>query len=208
MGKGYKTGFIIILVLLLAILSTYIYSRFHVKKSKTEGFSVVVDKISKYDYTLDERDSKLMRSKFKELKKVLKSKDVDYEKYAGLLSQMYILDLYDINNKVNKYDVPCLEYIFEDEHDKFKKMIKNEFYSKLIDNSNNDRKQELPTITKISLDSIKETKFTINEIDYDGYQATLSWDYDKDLGFDKKAEVIVVKSNDKMYVAKHTPIID
>ena len=77
----------------------------------------------------------------------------------------------------------------------------------LVVNVDGNRKQELPTITKISLDSIKETKFTINEIDYDGYQATLSWDYDKDLGFDKKAEVIVVKSNDKMYVAKHTPII-
>ena len=208
MGKGYRTGLIIILVLILSILATYIFSHFVFKYKKTTSFSKVVDKISKYDYTLDERDSKLMREKFKELKKVLKADDVNYDEYAKLLSQMYIIDLYDVNNKVNKYDVPCLEYIFEDEHDKFKKMIKNEFYSKLIDNSNNDRKQELPTITKISLDSIKETKFTINEIDYDGYQATLSWDYDKDLGFDKKAEVIVVKSNDKMYVAKHTPIID
>lgn len=208
MGKGYKTGLGIIIFLLVIIFGAYVFSRFYVKPHKKEGFSVVVDKISKYGYTLDERDSDLMRSKFKELKKVLNSKDVDYEKYATLLSQMYILDLYDVNNKVNKYDVPCLEYIFKDEHDKFKKMIKNEFYSKLIDNSNEDRKQELPTIKSIKVENVEETDFTANEVKYDGYQIDLSWEYDKDLGFDKKAEVIVVKSENKMYVAKHTPIID
>jgi hypothetical protein len=208
MGKGYKTGLLIILILIIAILSAYVYSRFFYKKHKTEGFSVVVDKIDKFGYTLDERDSKLMRSKFKELKKVLKKDEIDYEKYATLLAEMYIIDLYDINNKVNKYDVPCLEYLFKDELDKFKLMIKNEFYSKLIDNSNNDRKQELPTVKDITVVKVEETKFEIKEVEYDGYSIELEWEYDKDLGYDKKAEVIIVKSNDKLYVAKHSPIID
>jgi len=121
---------------------------------------------------------------------------------------MYVIDLYDINNKVNKYDVPCLEYILKDEHDKFKKMIKNEFYSKLIDNSNDDRKQELPIVKSIEVKDIKETTTKINEVDYEGYIVNLEWEYEKDLGFDKKAEVTLIKNMNKLYVVKHSPIID
>lgn len=208
MGKGYRTGLIVILVLILAILAAYICSHFVFKPTKKDGFSKVVDKISKYGYTLDERDSKLMREKFKDLKKVLKEDEVDYNDYAKLLAQMYIIDLYDIDKKVNKYDVPCLEYIFPSEHDKFKKMIKNEFYSQLIDNSDNDRKQELPSITSISVISSEQAKIEANKKDYDGYIVTLSWEYKKDLGYDKKTEVKLVIDNGKLFVVKHLPIID
>lgn len=208
MGKGYRTGFVIILVLILAILSTYILSHFVFKPSKKEGFSKVVDKISKYGYTLDERDSKLMRGKFKELKKVLKNEEVDYNEYAKLIAQMYIIDLYDIDKKVNKYDVPCLEYIYPSEHDKFKKMIKLEFYSQVVDNSDGDRKQELPSIESIEVLSSDSTKIEVNNKEYDGYVVTLSWEYKKDLGYDKKSEVKLVVDDNKLYVVKHSPIID
>lgn len=208
MGKGYRTGFIIVLVLILAILAAYIFSHFTFKNKKKEGFSVVVDKISKYGYTLDERDSDLMREKFKELKKVLKDDDVDYNEYAKLIAQMYIIDLYDIDKKVNKYDVPCLEYIYESEHDKFKKMIKEQFYSQIVDNSDEDRKQELPSIESIEVLSSDNTKIEINKKEYDGYVVTLSWTYKKDLGYDKKSEVKMVVDNNKLYVVKHSPIID
>ena len=208
MGKGYRTGLIVILVLILSILVAYISSRFIFKPHKREGFSKVVDKISKYGYTLDERDSKLMREKFKDLKKVLKAETVNYEEYAKLLSQMYIIDLYDIDKKVNKYDVPCLEYIYETEHDKFKKMIKSEFYSQLVDNSDNDRKQELPSIKSIQVLSVESSKIEVNKKEFDGYIVMLSWEYKKDLGFDKKSEVRLVNDNGKLYVVKHSPIID
>ena len=208
MGKGYRTGFIVILVLILSILATYIFSHFVFNIKKNTSFSKVVDKISKYDYTLDERDSKLMREKFKELKKVLKSEDVNYDEYAKLLAQMYIIDLYDINNKVNKYDVPCLEYIYKSEQDKFKKLIKTQFYSQLVDNSDGNRKQELPTVKSIEVLSQEASKVEASGKEYDGYIITLSWEYDKDLGFDKKSEVRLVKDNNKLYVVKHSPIID
>lgn len=208
MGKGYRTGFILIFVLIIAILGSYILSHFIFKPTKKDGFSKVVDKISKYGYTLDERDSKLMREKFKELKKVLKSEEVNYEEYAKLISEMYIIDLYDIDKKVNKYDVPCLEYIYKDEADKFKKMIKEVFYSQLIDNSDGNRKQELPSVKSIEVLSVNNDKIDAKGTSKDGYIVTLSWEYDKDLGFDKKSEVRLVVDDGKLYVVKHSPIID
>lgn len=208
MKKGYSVGFIVIFVLILAILGAYIFSHFIYKPVKKEGFSKVVDRISKYGYTLDERDSKLMREKFKELKKVLKQSSINYEEYAKLLSQMYIIDLYDINNKVNKYDVPCLEYIYKSEHDKFKEMIKEEFYSQLIDNSEDNRKQELPSVKLIEVVNITSSKINVQDSEKDGFVVTLSWEYDKDLGYDKKSDVTLVKDDNKLYVVKHSPIID
>ena len=208
MGKGYRTGFVIILILILAILAAYVFSHFIYKPTKREGFSKVVDKISGYNYTLDERDSKLMRENFNELKKVLKSKEINYEEYAKLLSKMYIIDLYDINNKVNKYDVPCLEYIYKDEHDKFKKMIREEFYSQLVDNSDEDRKQELPIVKSVDVTSVEKSSVNVKGVEKDGYIINLSWKYEKDLGYDKKAEIKLVIDDNKIYVVKHSPIID
>ena len=121
---------------------------------------------------------------------------------------MYIIDLYDIDKKVNKYDVPCLEYIYQSEHEKFKKMIKEEFYSQIVDNSDGDRKQELPSIESIEVLSSDSSKSEINGKEYDGYTVTLSWQYKKDLGYDKKSEVRLVIDDGKLYVIKHSPIID
>ena len=209
MGRGYKTVFIVILVLILCILGTYLCSKYVFIGKKKTTFSVVVDKIKDYNYTLDERDPKLMKEKFKELKKVLKNKsEVDYKSYSELIAQLYIIDLYDINSKVNKYDIPCLEYIEKKEVDKFKKMIKEDFYSKLEDNSDKDRKQELPSIKSINVISNEETKFKLGEEEKDGYIITLEWEYDKDLGFDKKSEVTTIIDNSRVYVVKHSPILD
>ena len=209
MGKGYRTGFLVIFVLIIAILGVYVCSHFIHKPTKKEGFSVVVDKISKYGYTLDERDSDLMREKFKELKKVLSSKDdIDFESYAKLLSQMYIIDLYDINNKVNKYDVPCLEYIYPEEHDKFKQLIKEQFYSQLIDNSDGERKQELPSIKSIEVKDIESSKIEVKDKQLDGYIVTVEWKYDKDLGYDSKSRVEIAIEDGIAHVVKQSPIID
>lgn len=208
MKKGYKTGSIVIVVLIIAILGAYVYSRFYYKPHKKSGFSVVVDKIDKFSYTLDKRDSKLMRDKFKELKEVLDEDDINYEKYSKLLAMLYIIDLYNIDNKVNKYDVPCLEYIYKNEQDKFKLMIKENFYSKLIDNSDEERKQELPVVTDINVVDYKEDKVMLGNEDKDGYVVTLEWTYEKDLGFDKKAEVTLAKDNGKLFVVKETPIMN
>jgi len=208
MKKWYRTGLMIILLLVVLIFVAYLCSRFVFTGRTKKAFSVVVDNIKGYNYTLDERDSKLMRTKFKELKKVLDKKDIDYKEYSSLLSQLFIIDLYDIDRKVNKYDIPCLEYIYNDEVDKFKKLIKYDFYSKLEDNSDGNRKQELPSIKSIEVESIEETSTKVNGVPYKGYLVKLSWEYEKDLGYDSKALITTVVDNDKVYIVKHSPIID
>ena len=208
MKKGYRTGILIIIFLVLAIGATYISSKYFFHNFKKKKFTVVVDNISSYGYTLDKRDTKIMKEKFNELKKVVKAKDIDYKKYSELISQLYVIDLYTIENKVNKYDVPCLEYIYSDQVEKFKSMIKWEFYSKIEDNSDKNRTQKLPVVKSIEVDNIEETTYDINGESKDGYIITLEWVYEEDLGYDKKAQITTVIDNNKVYVVKHSPIID
>ena len=208
MKKGYRTGVLVLIFLILAIGATYVCSKFMFNNFKKKKFTVVVDNIKNYGYTLDKRDTKLMESKFDDLKKLLKGKDVDFKKYSELIAQLYVLDLYNIENKVNKYDVPCLEYIYPKEVDKFKSMIKGEFYSKIEDNYKKDRKQELPIVKSIKIISTEESTFKVDEDEKKSYVITLEWDYEKDLGYDKKAVITTVIDNNKVYVVKHSPIID
>lgn len=208
MKKGYRTGILIIIFLLLAIGGAYLSSKYLFNNFKKKKFTVVVDNIKNYGYTLDKRDTKLMEDKFDDLKKVLKSKELDYQKYSELIAQLYIIDLYTIDNKVNKYDVPCLEYIYPDQVDKFKSMIKWEFYSKIEDNSDKKRDQKLPIVKSISVISSDESSYDINGEEKKGYNVVLEWSYDEELGYDKKASVTTVIDGNKVYVVKHSPIID
>ena len=208
MNKGYRTGILIIIFLLLAIGAAYLSSKYFFNNFKKKKYTVVVDNINNYGYTLDKRDTKLMENKFDELKKVLKSKDVDFKIYSELIAQLYVIDLYTIDNKVNKYDVPCLEYLFPDQVEKFKSMIKWEFYSKIEDNSDKKRTQELPVVKDISVTNTEDTTYDINGESKTGYLITLEWTYEKDLGYDKKAMVTTVIDDNKVYVVKHSPIMD
>lgn len=74
--------FIIVLILLIA------GGMFILKKSKDEPSKIkVLDVIDGFSYELKENDTELKKTIFKELEKLLKSKDVNYEEYAKLLSK-------------------------------------------------------------------------------------------------------------------------
>ena len=49
---------------------------------------------SKFDYTLEKRDTDLMKENFKELDKILSEDQINYDKYADVLSKLFIIDLY------------------------------------------------------------------------------------------------------------------
>lgn len=163
---------------------------------------IYLDTIKGYDYKLEERDTELFKTNFDALNKVLTNDEVDFEKYAEYLSKLYIIDLYTIKNKLNQYDVGSTEYILPNILENFELKVKDTIYKYLEDNEKGKRTQELPEVSDITLDKIEETKFTIDKTEYDAYTAELSWAYVKDLGYDKKATVVLVKSENKLYIAE------
>lgn len=170
--------------------------------SKSTGGLLVrsKDKTVKFDYTLDKDNTNLMKENFKELKDILANDNINYEDYAKTLAKLFIIDLYTIDNKKSMYDVGSLEYVYDKEN--FKTRCQNTLYKGLNDKSTR-KNNEYPIVESINIDSFENGEFTYNDNKYESYEITLSWDYKKDLGYDKKGKVTIIKIEDKLYVVSY-----
>ena len=201
MKKKYKTLLIIIVICIILIIGLLV-----IKNMKNEGVKnnvKVVDSIVDFSYTLDERDTSLMKENYKELKKLLKEKDINYEEYSQIIAKLFIIDLFTMDNKINKYDVGSLEYVYPETIDNFKLNIEDTIYKSMEDNTYDKRVQELPIVKSIEVIDTKTSTFKINEEELDSFIVTLNWEYEKDLGYDKEAIITLIKENKKVYVVEY-----
>ena len=199
MNKKTKILLIIILVLILAFLSLFIGYKLYDNNTDKNAYKQE-DSIKEYGYTLDDRDTKLMKDTFKKLKSTLKSDNIDYKEYAKLLSELYVIDIFTIDNKINKYDTPSLEYILEDNKENFSNNITDTLYKYLLDNSDGFREQDLPVVESIEATNIEESTYTYKDTSYNGYKVNLSWTYKKDYGYDKSAIIDVINKDNRLFI--------
>lgn len=196
-----KKKIILIIILILLIISIFLLLGYNYYKGNNDKKTYKQeDSIKGYNYTLDDRDTKLMKDIFKKLKSTLNKEDIDYKEYAILLSELYIIDIFTIDNKINKYDTPSLEYILEDNKENFSNNISDTLYKYLIDNSDNSRKQDLPIVESIKYTNIEESTYTYKDTEYNGYKVSLNWTYKKDYGYDDSAIIDVINKDNKLYI--------
>ncbi len=207
MNKKYKISLIIVSILLIITIGLLCFKKFVYDKNSNEKpsvYSSVVEKMDEYGYTLDDRDSDLFKEKYLELKTNLTSDEINYEEYAKSLSELFVIDLLTISNKVNKYDVGGLEYLYDSEKEMFKGKIMDTIYDFVEDNSYGKRNQELPTVSNVTISDIKESQYEIDNSKKESYDITMDIEYEKDMGYDKKVTITIVKDENKMYVVKYT----
>ena len=202
MKKKYKIFLIIIIILIILIVAAIIAFKL-LKNNKPAEPVKVVDSIDNFNYTLDDRDTELMKNTYNELKEVLSAEKINYEKYANLLSKLFVIDLFTMNNKVNRYDVGSIEYIYPDSIDNFKTNVEDTIYKSMENNSDGKRKQDLPEVSSIDNESVETKIFTIDEKEYDSFVVNLNWSYKNDLGYDNKATITLIELNEKLYVVEY-----
>lgn len=204
--KKRRNSVILLIVLSLSLLifvSAIVVNRFYNKEDNAGLVKPLsLDTIDRYGYILEDRDTKLYKEKYDELKKVLQEKEIDYRKYASLISELYIIDLYTIDNKTNMYDVGALEFVYEPSQDNFALKVRDTIYKYVEDNTNGKRAQKLPQVKSIEVEDIVDAKLEIEEEKYDGYAVKLSWEYIEDLGYDTSAKVEIIKKEDKLFIIK------
>ncbi len=194
-----------ILLFILIIVFVYAIGGFiYLKMNKNEPEAVVisdVDKIKGYDYTLKSNASELYKTEFKILKDNLE-KDKNDEEYAMSIAKLFIIDLYSLSNKVNKYEVGGVEFLHPDYVANYKLNVQNTLYKYMEDNSYGNRNQKLPLVSTIKVSSHEKTTFKIKDTSYEGYKVELEWEYTEDLGYESKGEVIVIKNDNKYFVVE------
>ncbi len=198
MRKRFRVMLKIILVLIILIsvvLVVYYFVPHEAKMVYKE-----IDKIDKYGYVLEDRDSELMQDTFAKLKDVLAKDEIDYNLYAEYLSELFIIDLFTLENKNNKYDVGGKDYVLPEVEENYELNVEDTLYKYLESKDGNSRGGEYPQVTNISLTSIEEEKYSYNKEESDGYKLILEWDYAKDLDYPNKGEVIVMLKDERLYV--------
>ena len=201
MRKRFRVMLRIILVLIVLISIVLVAYLFVPREAETVYKEI--DKIEKYGYILEDRDSELMQDTFSKLKNVLAKDEIDYNLYAEYLSELFIIDLFTLENKNNKYDVGGKDYVLPEAEENFELNVEDTLYKYLESKDGNSRGGEYPQVTNISLTSIEETKYSYNKEESDGYKLILEWDYDKDLDYPNKGEVIAMLKDEHLYVVSY-----
>ena len=209
MKKKYKIALIVILILVLIGVGIFGYFFFFYEKPVEEPpvrEVQITNTIEEYGYNLDDRDTALFKEKFEELKTLLNEENYNVEEYISLVSQLFIIDLYTIDNKISRYDVGGLEYVYSGAVSSFQSVIEGSIYKTVENNLDDSRTQELPEVATITVDSIKETTFTMpDESVVNGYGVDLSWRYVDEHGYDTSATLILIPDQQKYGVVYYDP---
>ena len=209
MTKGKKVLLVLIIILVIVSLGVGAYF-FFFKNPVVEELSVpevkIMNKIEGYEYTLDERDTELFKEKFNELKSLLESENFSEEEYVNLVSELFIIDLYTIDNKISKYDVGGLEYVYEPAKDSFKSTVMDTIYKTVINNIGDKREQSLPVVSNITVNSVTPSTYVMpDESEASAYTVNISWEYETSLGYDNSGTIELVKNDNRIDVVSFKP---
>ena len=205
MRKRFKYILRIIFILIILAIIVLVLLQFKGKNTSTQKYKEI-DVIKGYNYELEDRDTKLMQDVFKKLKKELSKDDIDYNLYAEYLSELFIIDLFTMNNKDNKYDVGSSEYILDDAKENYIINVEDTIYKYLVEKSN--RKEEYPIVKSITKETIENTDYKFNDETYEAYKVTLEWEYEKNNKYDKKGIVMLIKKDNKLFVVAYEGVKD
>lgn len=201
--KKYKIILIVLLVIIIGVLGFLGYKKFFGAPSVKEA--KVLNTIKDYDYVLKDNKSKKYQSLFKDLAKILEEKEVDYEKYASKLAEMFIVDFYSLDDKTAKTDVGGVDIVHPTALNNFLENAENTYYKYVESNIYNNRKQSLPEVNTVTIDSVEQTHYTYGDtIDEEAYLVKVNWDYtDEEFSeYQKEASLIFVHVDKKLYLVE------
>lgn len=204
MKKKYKKIIIVLVILLVLVFGAFAYYKFF--KSKPVDTPIkevkVTNTIENYGYNLEDRDTELYKEKYEELKKLLSKDDYDKDEYIKLISELFIIDLFTIDNKISRYDVGGTEFMYTGAAASFKASVENSLYKTVENDLEDNRSQALPVVSSIEITNYEPTTYEMpDQTVIDGYKVNLSWQYEKDLGYDDTGVLIVIPDGNKMGVA-------
>lgn len=196
-GRGVIVIFIIVGIILFGYLGYRVKNDFFKGSERKK-----LDSIELYGYTLSKNDTEIYKTYFKELSKVLNEKTIDYTEYAKLISKLFIIDLYTLDNKLASTDIGGLEFLHKDLKDNFKENMGSTLYNFVESNIDGKRTQELPIVKDVNVSDVFETKYTYNKTEYDAYIVSTDITYEKDLGYPKSMKLTIIKDNNILYIVK------
>lgn len=196
-------GIVVIIIFIIIGIILFGYLGYRVKNDFFKGSErKKLDSIELYGYTLSKNDTDIYKTYFKELSKVLNEKTIDYNEYAKLISKLFVIDLYTLDNKLASTDIGGLEFLHNDLKDNFKENMGSTLYNFVESNIDGKRTQELPIVKDVEVSDVFETKYTYNKTEYDAYIVSTNITYEKDLGYPSSMKLTIIKDNNILHIVK------
>lgn len=206
-----KKRIIIAMVVLVAIIAAASFGVYKLcfNKKEVKTVATVTDEIANgYNYTITDEATKYSKQLFDDLKKELSKDSVNEEKYAKLEAQLFVSEFFTLSNKVNRNDVGGVQFIYPDYQESFQKeaMDENGLYHYLENDIYGDRKQELPEIVNVDVINVEQKAYTLNDevTDEQAYYIDITMNYEKDLGYQKSATVVLIHNGKRLDIVKMT----
>ena len=196
-----KRVFLFLMILLFVYSIGGIFYLKYIYVSPNEPVIKNLDSILGYDYVLRSNASSLYKTEFNILKENLEG-DINEEEYLKSVCKLYIIDLYSMRDKLNKYDINT-DFIYEQNILNYKLNLQDTLYKYLEDNSDGKRGQELPSVSSVDVVDVKDITFKIGDENAHAKEVSLKWEYDKDLGYDNKGTLVLVKENNLYYIVEY-----
>jgi len=197
-GTNKKNKFVVILVF-VCITLIFIYN---LNKKDTNEI-MVVSKIDNYNYVLDSNETRVYKKYFKDLEKLLKTDKIDEKEYASLVSKLFVIDFYTLNNKLTNQDVGGLQFINKNIKDNFYSKAVNTIYKYVKSNIYGERYQSLPEVKDVEIEDIKSIKFDQENIkDNIAYEVLCNISYKKDLGYSKRIIIRLVHEENELTIVE------
>ncbi len=202
--KKFKMIVTILFIVLLFILGWCLKDIIGVLKNNGASEVEILEQIESYNYVLNENDPEYFKTVFKDLKEELSKDKIDEENYAKLISELFAIDFFSLNNALSKNDVGGIQFVYADYQDSFTKFAKEGIYKYVESNIYNNRKQELPSVSSVEISDIKQDAVSFdNDIeDNKAYYVTLTITYEENLEYQENVELIIIHSNNKLEIAK------
>ena len=194
--------FILIILFMILIYSVGgIYYIKYVYKDNNEPVVKNLVEIEGYPYSLKSNACKLYIDEFNILKDNLEN-NYNEEEYIKSISKLYIIDLYSLKNKLNKYDIN-VDFIYPDIVSNYRLNIENTLYKYLENNSDGNRNQELPVVSNVIIDEILDEKYSLNKENVPCKKVKVTIEYENDLGYDKSGTITLVKQDKYYYIVEY-----
>ena len=161
--KSVRKKIIIILIIIAVILGFFSLKDLIFKNGNSVNEVKVVSKIEKYGYNLKENKPKAYKTMFEELKKILDANEVDQDAYVKKISEMFIYDFYSLDDKTAKTDIGGVEFIYGGILENFLENAQDTYYKYVENDIYDNRKQTLPIVDKITIESVEKKPFAYND---------------------------------------------
>lgn len=193
-----------ILILILIVIIMAICFILFLGKDKDENVIKVesLDTIEGYDYTLNSNATKYYKGIFKQLKEVLEADDVDKDKYAELITKLFVADFYNLDNKTSKNDIGGTEFVYKEFRRDFEKLASNSIYKNVESNFDNKRSQDLPVVVQVSTAKGDNEPFEFGKNkDEEAYIINFDIEYEEDLGYQSSGVITLIHNDKKLEIA-------